>query len=280
MLIFDLNQVAIANLMEQIGPTNEPVDISLVRHMMLNTIRANIKKFRGYGEVILACDNKKYWRTEVFQHYKATRKKNRKDSGYDWNSIFYCMNTVRDEFKEFAPYKVIDVHNAEADDVIAILTKMASSKEKVMILSRDKDFVQLQTNPNVSQYSPITKQYISADNPKAHLKELIISGDKSDGIPNILSVDNSFVDGIRQKALTQVKLNEMMFMDLDNDGPEELRRNWSRNKQLIDFDYIPKSVSDDIISTYENTKPATKTKFTNYLIANRLSNLISVLDEF
>ena len=109
---------------------------------------------------------------------------------------------------------------------------------------------------------------------------MIISGDKSDGIPNILSVDNSFVDGIRQKALTQVKLNEMMFMDLDNDGPEELRRNWSRNKQLIDFDYIPKSVSDDIISTYENTKPATKTKFTNYLIANRLSNLISVLDEF
>jgi hypothetical protein len=280
MILFDFNQIVISNLMEQIGSSKKPVEESLVRHMILNSIRSNIKKFKDYGEVIIACDNKKYWRRDVFPFYKGNRKKNRDSSGHDWASIFECMNKVRSELKEFAPYKVIDIEGAEADDIIGVLVQQYSEKEKVIILSSDKDFVQLQINPNVQQYSPSMKKFIKTDNAADQLKELIINGDKGDGVPNILSGDNFIVDGIRQKSITKVKLNEMMSMIIPLHGNDELKRNWARNKQLIDLSEIPQSLVKTIISRYEEVKPATKQQFMNYMIANRLVNLIEVLDEF
>jgi len=280
MIIFDFNQIAIANLMEQIGSSKAAVDESLVRHMVLNTIRANVKKFREYGEVVIACDNKRYWRRDIFPYYKAHRKKNREDSGHDWNSIFECLNKVRDELKTSSPYRVIDVDGAEADDVIGVLTRKFAPTQKIMILSSDKDFVQLQVNSNVSQYSPTMKKVIKTDNAGAQLKQLILEGDKGDGIPNILSNDSTIVDGIRQKALTKVRLAELMNTNLANDGTDELKRNWSRNKQLIDLSDIPQSIVESIISRYEETKPATRQQFMNYMIANRLKNLLEVIDEF
>jgi 5'-3' exonuclease len=280
MIIFDFNQIAIANLMEQIGSSKAPVDENLVRHMVLNTIRANVKKFKEYGEVVIACDNKRYWRRDIFPYYKAHRKKNREDSGHDWNSIFECLNKVRDELKNNSPYRVIDVDGAEADDVIGVLTKKFAPTQKIMILSSDKDFVQLQVNSNVSQYSPTMKKAIKTDNAGAQLKQLILEGDKGDGIPNVLSNDSTIVDGIRQKALTKVRLAELMNTNLANDGTDELKRNWSRNKQLIDLNEIPQSIVESIISRYEEIKPATRQQFMNYMIANRLKNLIEVIDEF
>jgi hypothetical protein len=266
--------------MEQIGSSKKPVEEDLVRHMILNSIRSNIKKFKSYGEVIIACDSKYYWRRDVFPAYKGNRKKSRDSSGHDWASIFECMNKVRSELKEFAPYKVIDIEGAEADDIIGVLVQHYSEKEKVIILSSDKDFVQLQTNSNVQQYSPSMKKFIKTDNAADQLKELIINGDKGDGVPNILSGDNFIVDGIRQKSITKVKLNEMMNMIIPLHGNDELKRNWARNKQLIDLSEIPQSLVKTIISRYEEVKPATKQQFMNYMIANRLVNLLEVIDEF
>jgi hypothetical protein len=280
MIIFDFNQIAIANLMEQIGSSKTAVDESLVRHMVLNTIRANVRKFKEYGEVVIACDNKRYWRRDVFPYYKAHRKKAREDSGHDWATIFECLNKVRDELKTSSPYRVIDVDGAEADDVIGVLTKKFAPTQKVMILSSDKDFVQLHVNKNVSQYSPTMKKAIKTEDANAQLKQLILEGDKGDGIPNILSNDSTIVDGIRQKALTKVRLAELMNTNISTDGSDDLKRNWSRNKQLIDLGDIPQNIVDSIIDTYENTKPATRQQFMNYMIANRLKNLLEVIDEF
>lgn len=280
MIIFDFNQIVIANLMEQIGSSKKPVEESLVRHMILNTIRANIRKFREYGEVVIACDNKKYWRRDVFPYYKANRKKARADSGHDWASIFECLHKVKDELKTYSPYKVIDVDGAEADDVIGVLARKYAPHEKVMILSSDKDFVQLQIYPNVSQYSPTMKKVIKTDDAGKQLKELIISGDKSDGIPNILSDDNCLVEGVRQKSITKVRMNEMLNTVIPVDGNDTLKRNWSRNQQLIDLTYTPDQIVSDVISKYEEIKPATRQQFMNYMIANRLKNLIEVIDEF
>ena len=280
MIIFDFNQIVIANLMEQIGSSKKPVEESLVRHMILNTIRANIRKFREYGEVVIACDNKKYWRRDVFPYYKANRKKARADSGHDWASIFECLHKVKDELKTYSPYKVIDVDGAEADDVIGVLARKYAPHEKVMILSSDKDFVQLQIYPNVSQYSPTMKKVIKTDDAGKQLKELIISGDKSDGIPNILSDDNCLVEGVRQKSITKVRMNEMLNTVIPVDGNDTLKRNWSRNQQLIDLTYTPDQIVSDVISKYEEIKPATRQQFMNDMIANRLKNLIEVIDEF
>ncbi len=282
MILVDFNQVAIANLMEQIGSSKTPVDESLVRHMILNTIRTYVKKFKAsHGpEVVIACDNKKYWRRDIFPYYKAHRKKARESSGHDWGSIFEVLNKIRDELKNHSPYKVLDVDTAEADDVIAVLATRFATQGKVMILSSDKDFAQLQRFPNVEQYSPILKKAIKEPLPIVQLKQLIIRGDKGDGIPNILSKDETFIDGTRQKPITEAKIINWLNQDPSEFCNDEMLRNFKRNEMLIDLTQIPETLKQSIIDSYENTKAHTKQEFLNYMMANRLKNLIEVIDEF
>ena len=282
MIIFDFNQVAISNLMEQIGSSKTPVEESLVRHMILNSLRTYVKKFRdSHGpEVIIACDNKKYWRRDIFPHYKASRKKIREASGHDWVTIFECLSKIKQELKDYSPYKVIDVDTAEADDIIAVLAMKYSATQKVMILSSDKDFAQLQKYPNVDQYSPILKKHIKEPLPAAQLKQLIIRGDKGDGIPNILSADDCFVTATRQKPITEVKIIKWMNQQPAEFCNEEMLRNYNRNELLIDLAKIPDGLKQNILDTYGDTKAKTKQQFMNYLMSNRLKNLLEVIDEF
>ena len=282
MILVDYNQVAIANLMEQIGSSKTPVDESLVRHMILNTIRTYVKKFKeSHGpEVVIACDNKKYWRRDIFPYYKANRRKSRESSGHDWASIFEVLHKIKDELRNHSPYKEIDVDTAEADDIIAVLATRHSGSGKVMILSSDKDFAQLQRYPNVEQYSPILKKFIKEPLPMTQLKQLIIRGDKGDGIPNILSADGVFVEGGRQKPITEVKIITWLNQSPEEFCNEDMLRNFNRNEMLIDLTKIPESLKQSIIDTYENTKGHTKQEFLNYMMANRLKNLIEVIDEF
>jgi 5'-3' exonuclease len=282
MILFDYNQVAISNLMEQIGSSKTAVDESLVRHMILNTIRTYVRKFKAsHGpEVVIACDNRHYWRRDIFSYYKSGRKKAREATGHDWNSIFECLGKIKQELKEHSPYRVIDVEGAEADDVIAALATKFSANEKIMILSSDKDFAQLQRYPNVEQFSPILKKYIKEPLPLAQLKQLVIRGDKGDGVPNILSSDNSIADGIRQKAITEAKIITWMNQLPEEFCNDEMLRNYRRNEMLIDLTKIPEKITQSILDTYDNTQGKGKREFLNYMIANRLKNLIEVIDEF
>ena len=282
MIIFDYQQIAISNLMEQIGSSKSSVDENLVRHMILNTIRTYVKKFKeSHGpEVIIACDNRNYWRRDVFPHYKAGRKKARAASGHDWSSIFESLNKIREELKESSPYKVIDVDGAEADDIIGTLVQKYSATEKVMILSSDKDFAQLQRYPNVEQFSPILKKFVKEPFPLIQLKQLIIRGDKGDGIPNILSSDDVFVAGGRQKPITESKIIKWLNQDPKDFCNDEMFRNYSRNEIMIDLTKVPDSLKQNILNTYEAAKGKTKQEFMNYMIANRLKNLLEVAHEF
>jgi hypothetical protein len=282
MIIFDFNQVAISSLMEQIGSSKKPVEEALVRHMILNVIRTYVKKFKAtHGpEVVIACDNRNYWRREFFPQYKASRKKTRDASGHDWNSIFECLHKIKEELKNHSPYKVIDVDTAEADDIIATLAIRQSANEKVMILSSDKDFAQLQKFPNVEQYSPILKKFIKEPLPAVQLKQMIIRGDKGDGVPNILSADDSIVNGIRQKPITEAKIINWLNQEPKEFCTEEMLRNYKRNELLIDLTQVPETLQKTIIDTYESSVGQTKQQFMNYMIANKLKNLIEVIDEF
>ena len=282
MIIFDYQQIAISNLMEQIGSSKSSVDENLVRHMILNTIRTYVKKFRdSHGpEVVIACDNRNYWRRSIFPHYKAGRKKARDASGHDWSSIFESLNKIRQEMKEHSPYKVIDVDGAEADDIIGVLVAKYSPNEKVMILSSDKDFAQLQRFPNVEQFSPILKKYIKEPFPLVQLKQLIIRGDKGDGIPNILSSDDCFVTATRQKPITETKIIKWINQDPKEFCNDDMLRNYTRNEMMIDLAKIPEKLRGEILNTYETVKGKTKQEFLNYMMANRLKNLIEVAHEF
>ena len=282
MIIFDYNQVAISNLMEQIGFSKTEVEEGLVRHMILNTIRTYVKKFKKThgSNIIIACDNRNYWRKEIFPNYKASRKKVRETSGHDWNVIFECLNKIRDELKEHSPYKVIEIETCEADDIIATIATKYSSSEKVMILSSDKDFAQLQKFKNVEQYSPILKKYIKEELPKLQLKQLIIRGDKGDGIPNIMSPDDVFVTGGRQKPITSKKIINWLNQEPKDFCSDEMYRNYVRNETLIDLSKVPENLKEEILHSYDTIKGKTKQVFMNYMINKRLKNLLEVIDEF
>jgi hypothetical protein len=282
-ILIDLNQVLIANLMQQLNQDkNQKLDEGLIRHMVLNSLRSYNKQFKSkYGKIIICCDSKSYWRREFFPFYKANRKKDRDKSGLDWNLIFLTLNKVRDELKENFPYKTIEVDGAEADDIIGVLAARLSKHEDVLILSSDKDFGQLQKYPNVTQYSPILKRFIKSENPHSYIKEHIIRGDRGDGIPNFLSPDNTFVAGGRQKVINTKKLTEWL-----DKNPEDfcvndvMLRGYKRNQMLVDLDYIPESIKEKIVDVYENLQTHNRQKMFNYFIKNRLTNLIEVIDEF
>ena len=280
MILIDLNQMVFANLFQVLA--EGPLDEGLMRHFILNTMRTYVHKFRHtYGpEVVVAMDNRHYWRRDIFPQYKHGRKKSREASGIDWTTVFQILDHLREEFKTSLPYHVLDVDGAEADDIIGTLCYKYGPQEKIIILSSDKDFIQLQSIPGVVQYSPILKKMIQDPFPTAHLKQLIIRGDTGDGIPNILSVDNAFTDKIRQKPILEAKLIKWMNQDPTDFCTTEMLRNYHRNKQLIDLTQIPATLQGQILSSYETVLPAAKTVFLNYLIQAKLKNLIEVADEF
>lgn len=280
----DLNQVLISNLMQhlkQVAKSHE-INEDLIRHMSINTIRSNVKQFKSkYPNIVLCCDNRKYWRKEYFPFYKSQRKHDREASGYDWNLIFDTLNKIRDEFKQNFPYKVLDVDGAEADDVIAVLTARLSAHGAVLILSSDKDFGQLQKYPNVTQYSPILKRFIKIDNPNTFIKEHIIKGDRGDGIPNFLSPDNTFAAGERQKVINSKKLQEWVGQDATEFcSTDVMLRGYKRNQTLVDFDYIPNDIQEKIVTAFDESKPATKQQMLNYFIEKGLKVMIESVSDF
>jgi hypothetical protein len=279
MILVDLNQVLLAGLMAQIANQKGKLDEHLIRHMVLNIIRNHVKNFKAeYGEVVLCCDNRKYWRKEFFPFYKANRKKNRDKSDLDWHLIFDMLAKFKQELKDNFPYKVLDVEGAEADDIIGTLAPRHASQEKILILSSDGDFLQLQRYVNIKQYNPSQKKYVKSENPALELKEKIIRGDKGDGIPNIFSPGDCFVRDLRQKPITQKVLDKYLNEEIIN-YDESAASGYSRNSALIDLRNIPGDIKTKIINTYEETKPA-KGKLLNYFIEHKLKNLMEVIEEF
>lgn len=282
MIIVDMNQVMIANLMAQIGNhTNIELEESLLRHMILNAIRNFKLKFGSkYGSLVFACDDKQYWRKDYYPYYKAHRKKARDKSELDWTHIFTTLNKIKQELVDNFPYKIIQIQGAEADDIIGTLCKTYSSQEeKILILSADKDFVQLQTSKNIQQYDPIRNRWIKHDSPKEYLLEHIARGDRGDGIPNVLSRDDCFIRG-RQKPLRKKVLDEILTSQDDVKINDEITRNWIRNKTLIDLNCIPDNIKNNVIETYINTKVNKRDKLFNYFVKHKLKNLMEHIGEF
>lgn len=275
-----MNQISLASLMmHQHMTKSDEVEEDAVRHMILNSIRMYRTKFNDeYGEVVLAYDSRHYWRKEHFPEYKAGRKKSRNSDDKDWNRIFEVLNNIKAELKDTFPYKFLEVYGAEADDIIAVLAKKYQN-EKIMIVSGDKDFIQLQKYSNVKQYSPIQKKFVNGHDPYTYIKEHVLRGDKSDGIPNVLSPDNTFVDEMRQRPLGQKKIDGLLSQDID-DYPDEIKRNYQRNVMLIDLDNVPSELEDKILDEYTSAPCGDRSKLFNYFIQNKLKTLTENIGDF
>ena len=297
MLIFDYSQlchIALYQFEDDFRNENEDV-VNLFRHSILSNIKYYKKKFREYAsEIVIACDGRKYWRKEVFPHYKFKRKKGREDRNLPWDKIFAAMDQIIDEIDEHFHYKVIRHDKAEADDVMAILveeivnnrmvqTGLETEPEMVMLISTDKDMAQLQKYPNVRQYSPMTSKMITLDvSPKEFLRRLILKGDSGDSIPNVFMPDDCFVQGIRQTPCTEKKMKPFLESEnmLDAAETDEIRNRIIMNTRMISFSAIPKYIRSDVVKEYSIPVKGNKITAYEYLAANNCKMLMESIEDF
>ena len=279
MIIIDMNQISLANVMMNFHMSkSDELEEDMVRHMILNSIRMYRMMFKEkYGEIVLTYDSRHYWRRDIFPQYKQNRKKGREKDNFDWDSIFGLLNSIKSEFKEILPYKFVEVYGAEADDVIATLCKEYQD-QKTMIISGDKDFIQLQKYENVSQYSPILKKMVNGHNPDTYIKTHILKGDSSDGVPNVLSPDHTFVEGLRQRPLSKKKIEA--WIKSETGMSDEVKRNYQRNHKLINLDNTPEDLQKSILDTFNEAPYGDRSKILTYFIENKLKELTDSIGDF
>jgi len=281
MILIDLNQVLISNLMAQTrGKAENIPNKEMIRHMVINSLRGFNLKFKSqYGDKIVLCaDAGDPWRRDIFPNYKHARRKGRVDSATDWDKIFNVITEIKHEIAENFPYVMMYIEKAEADDIIATLVK--HTNEPIIIISGDKDFVQLQTKPDVKQSSPIQKVFVGEGvDPKRFLHELIIKGDRSDGIPNILSPDDIFLTGEKQRPINKKRLEEWANVSNIPLG-SETSKYYQRNKTLIDLSCIPEELERTIINTYKNYKIPSRSKLLPYFMEHKLKALMTNIGDF
>ena len=280
MILIDLNQVCIANILQEIKQLKK-IEPLLVKHMILSTLLFYRRKFRDqYGDLVICCDSKKSWRKDIFPFYKANRKSTRAKDDIDWNGIFEVINSITEDLKSKFPYAVISVDQAEADDIIGVLVKNYYRNEKIMIVSSDKDFLQLQKYYSVEQYSPTQKKLLQSNSPYQYLKEHIMKGDRGDGIPNFLSDDDTYVTDKRSKKILKTKLEAWKNLDPTEFCNEKMMRGWKRNQQLVDLSHTPQDIKQKIVDQYDTYEYNQRDKLLNYFIQNKLRNLIEHIGDF
>ena len=82
---------------------------------------------------------------------------------------------------------------------------------------------------------------------------------------------------IRQRPITKKRLLE--FSDI-NTMNEEVKRNYMRNKAVIDLELVPDRIKDQILNEYEAENPKDRSQLLNYFIKNKLRNLMESISEF
>jgi hypothetical protein len=284
MIILDYSQMAISSFMAEAARNkteNEELNVDLFRHMILNVIRSYRTRFIDkYGDVVIACDNRHYWRKREYPFYKANRRKARDESKWDWESIFDAIAIVKQELSENFPYPVIDVDGAEADDVIGTLAEYTT--DPFLIVSGDHDFKQLQRFSHVEQYAPAQKKFVTINEPAEQvLLEHIIKGDRGDGIPNMLSSDNCLVEGKRQRPIRKKILAEWKTTPPEEwVSNAEMAHGFTRNQKLIDLTKTPDTIKENIIHSYESQKNQDRESVLPYLQERGLKALVYVSNEF
>lgn len=297
MILVDYSQTALNAILsfQKELKGNDAEIVNLCRHVILSSFQNIKRKYaKEYGEIVVCCDGRSYWRKEVFEFYKGNRKKSREASDLPWQLIFDTMSSIREDLRNNFPYKVVHFDRAEADDIIAVLSKwtqdnglimegLEETQQKVLIISSDHDFKQLHRFPNIRQWSPRIKKFIERETDymtKGHIQHIVKASD--DGIPNILSADNVLVtEGVRQNTVSAKRLAEFLELGFAACRTDDERRNWHRNERLIDFKFIPEDISESIVEQYLNTKVVKdRMQIMNYLIQHKCRLLLDTLEEF
>lgn len=284
MILIDYSAVVIATILgiSRSDLSNYYEDeCDLFRHALFNKLRFYKKTYRHqFGDIVIALDGENNWRKQAFPNYKCKRKKERADSKIDWKKLFAISDVIKNDLRTLFPYKVVELNNCEADDIIGVLSKYVN--EKTLIVSNDKDFRQLLDYHNVSMYSPLAEAMVTNTIPAREvLIDHIISGDAEDSIPNIRCDDNVFLEGRRQKPINQPYVKSFKERLRTSELTEEEMKNWNRNRMLIDLNAIPKDIKLAILKEFESYQIiGNRRTLMDYFINNRFKLLIPVIDEF
>lgn len=221
-------------------------------HLLLTQFNFIASNF-GASKVnpVVLCLDSSSWRKDYYNNNKPktedykneTYKGNRtKDSDFDWTEVYKIYDGVCEALKQHSDYFVMKVEKAEADDIIAILTKHYKSKETVYVISSDKDFAQLQ-DQNVLLYDPLKKSFKPDIDVESWKKIHIIIGDDVDNIKAI-------------KPRVKEKTAQKMLKDLDTllQTNPDMKEKYLFNENLISFEKIPLNIEDAIIEEFTNQK--------------------------
>jgi hypothetical protein len=296
LIIVDYSQVLLASVFVFADDFKKGADPEkmkgILRHTLLSSLLVYKREYgKKYGEIVIACDGREYWRKKYFPAYKASRKKGREESELDWNAIFTHLADMRQELIDYFPWKVILIPAAEGDDIMSVLTDyclennttqdgLFEDVEPVLLISSDGDMKQKQ-GKHVRQWSPMQKKFVAPPE-KDFLIDKIIRGDQGDAVPSVLCPDDWFTnpefDGVRAKPVTKKVLER--FKAGVGLSKEESDR-YIRNKTLVDLSCIPEDVKADIISAYENAKPVKDLNgVMNFLMSVRAKQLLERVQEF
>ncbi|QHJ78854.1 MAG: hypothetical protein [Caudoviricetes sp.] len=287
--IIDYSQILIAAITANFEPND--VNMDMMRHVALNSIRHNVLKFKKrYPVVVIARDNSVngYWRRDLAYYYKKHRKikhqEEKDEGGWDWNNIYTCMNTVFAEIRDNFPYICIDIDKAEADDIIGVLSRHMGPVRDVLVVSSDGDFTQLHQY-GIRQWSPMMKKWVKCKHgsPRRDLLMKIIAGDGKDTIANIKSKSDYFLTretGDRAPNITKKYLAPL----LEAKDPKELLsgtelERFIENEKLLDLTLIPDNIEKEILRQFEIT-PAPRGRIYKYLVKNRMVKLLNNVSEF
>lgn len=281
MLLIDFSQIAISGSIDFHKKSHEQPDKTTIRSIIIKTLIEIKHRLLKYSDNIVICmDNRDYWRKDIFPNYKGNRKLSRDKSNFDWEAFYKILNELKVEFRNELPFRFVEVDRCEADDIIAVIATMYGPTGDVVIVSSDKDLIQIHARicDKVKQYSPYHEKFIH-ENGEYDFFTHIIKGDSSDGIPNIFSDDDTFlVESKRQVPVRTDKLNEWKKTGLKK--PEvfctsaEITDKFNRNLKLIDMTLIPQNIQQQIVSAYNASECKNRLSLFDYAAKHKLKQII------
>lgn len=221
-------------------------------HLLTNQIISFARKLGASKQnKYVICLDSSSWRKQYYidnkpdcpvyenQTYKGNRVK---DVDLPWAEIYQIIEEVTETIKLNSDFYVVKVNDAEADDVIATLANAFKHKEKVWVLSPDKDFVQLQ-DTNVKIYDPLKNAFKPEQNVGLFKKIHNMIGDASDNIFTFKGKQKSMKESVALKMLKDLD-------DLLATNPL-MKEKYNFNEKLIDLSMSPEYIKEDVIAEFQ-----------------------------
>lgn len=253
--IWDFNNLCVRNwCVKDIGADTPYPDTKLWKFRIIESIyQALFKSDNDINEVVLAVDDRKSWRKLYWDRYKENREKQREKSTADWSIFFKEFELLQKEFIFHLPFKLLKLQSCEADDIIAVIC--LERNNYYTIISNDEDFLQLSSD-RIKIYNPKKMSYITCEDTENFVIEKCLTGQAKDGIFNIRTPLDWDVNK-RKPGFGAQSAKKVMAEGLENWlKKENLEERFHKNRVMIDFKLIPKTIKTRILNSYDNYKLA------------------------